>query len=85
MGTENCNSQALQSKFLVTAKGRYWQALWEKGCQPILSIKLYFLLILAVNFYLDSGCTLYFVLCCVLVYCTCWTKIVSIQIDGQNL
>ena len=71
MGTENCNSQALQSKFLVTAKGRYWQALWEKGCQPILSIKLYFLLILAVNFYLDSGCTLL----CTLYYAVYWCTV----------
>ena len=27
--------QALRSKFLVTAKGRYWQTLWEIGCQPL--------------------------------------------------
>ena len=55
------NQQALQSKFLVTAKGWYWQTLkeigcltlfCESGCQPVhcTSALLYYAVKLFINF-----------------------------------
>ena len=95
------NKQALRSKFLVTAKGWYWQTLLEIGCQPLFcesgcqpvhctSALLYYAVKLFINLSYFSGCQPLYCTCSLVYWCTayesCMCNVLSLSIPHfQNV